>query len=470
MKTKYVAILLLYLIATACKNNRQTLGDKAEEQQVNLTELYASEEVLDTIVPNPGVKYPEQRKIDPQNPPKVINLETVAEARELDLAQYYAEVEYIKLKHPLSEKGIAFLGNSSYEVLYDQGGMMGDGANSRVYLTEDKLIAGDNFFGYHCFDFQGNYTHTLIAKKELPDFDLKNNKASLHWSPEGETIHGISVLDDNCLIMSTNNRKSTFVFHHLGTRKNYLSRPGSPGSVLLLSPDTYVADMYRAISTGREPMLYCFDIKGDTLSKFINYNPLADVGRGSYTNPESTIFYRHGKYLTMRQAYNDTIFRVTAEKLIPVYVLSSGNKKPDVQTALKGDKKGKIFISKLLETDDFLFITHTEDYDCRNNRNSGAVRFFYSYFDKNAAKRYALPRSGFPAVFTLTNSIDGTIPVSISNASVYKNKFYSSYTKRQLSEIISSDAFAAFPAAQRAKLQSLHSEMTDFELLVMILK
>jgi hypothetical protein len=228
--------------------------------------------------------------------------------------------------------------------------------------------------------------------------------------------------------------------------------------------------MYRAISTGREPMLYCFDIKGDTLSKFINYNPLADVGRGSYTNPESTIFYRHGKYLTMRQAYNDTIFRVTAEKLIPVYVLSSGNKKPDVQTALKGDKKGKIFISKLLETDDFLFITHTEDYDCRNNRNSGAVRFFYSYFDKNAAKRYALPRSGFPAVFTLTNSIDGTIPVSISNASVYKNKFYSSYTKRQLSEIISSDAFAAFPAAQRAKLQSLHSEMTDFELLVMILK
>lgn len=473
MKTKSIFILLLCgaTVLTTCKNKKQTLDDSEEKQeQVRLEALYSTEETLDTIIPNPGIKYPEKRGIDPQNPPVEINIENPAENRELDLNQYYSQVEYVKITHPLSEKGIAFMGNSKYMVNYEQGGSMGSGANSRVYLAEDKLIAGDNFFGYHCFDMQENFIYTVAAKNGLPEFDIKSNTATMFWTPESETIQGVSVLNDNCLIARVANRKGSFTFHNLNSQNNYLSRPASQGTPILISPEAYVTNIYNPAYTGRTPILYVFDIKGDTLSQFINYNPLADIGRGNYTNPETGDFYRYDNQLTIRQAYNDTIFRVSVDKLTPAFVLNLGSKKPDVQTALKGNKKGKIFIEKLLETDNFLFIIHTEDYDSPNNREKEAVKFFYSYYDKKAGKRYSVPSTVFPEVFTLKNSNPEAIPLILNNAGVYNKQLYSSYTKRQLKEIMDSAVFASFPSSQQEKLKSLHDEMTDFELLVMILK
>ncbi len=474
MKTKSIFILLLCgaTVLTTCKNKKQTLDDSEEKQeQVRLEVLYSTEETLDTIIPNPGIKYPEKRGIDPQNPPVEINIENPAENRELDLNQYYSQVEYVKITHPLSEKGIAFMGNSKYMVNYEQGGSMGSGANSRVYLAEDKLIVGDNFFGYHCFDMQGNYVYTIVGKKELPEFDVKTNTASYSWSQSTEMI-ALSVCDDNCVITRRkfSVKDGTFSFHNITTQKNYLIRPISYGFPILLSPETYLEYDYQPTHKNQLPLLRVFDIKGDTLSQFMNYNPLADIGRGNYTNPETGNFYRYGNQLTMRQAYNDTIFRVSVDKLTPAFVLNLGSKKSDVQTALKGDKKGKIFIEKLLETDDFLFIIHTEDYDSPNNREKGAVKFFYSYYDKKAGKRYSVPSTVFPEVFTLKNSNLEAIPLILSNAGVYNKQLYSSYTKRQLKEIMDSAVFASFPSAQQEKLTLLHDEMTDYELLIMILK
>lgn len=300
MKIKSVILLLSCVVTvTACTNKKkQTLRDNQQEK-AKLEELYVFEETLDTIIPHPGIKYAEKRDIDPQNPPVTINLDNPEKNKELDVSRFYSQVEYVKVKHPLSEQGVAFLGNSEYEVIYPQGAMMGSGANSRVFLMEDKLIVGDNFFGYYCFDGAGN-------------------------------------------------------------------------------------------------------------------------------------FYRYGKQLTIRQAYNDTIFRLSADKMIPAFVLNLGSKKPDMQTALKGDKKGKLFIEKLLETDDFLLIVYSENYDSPNNRKSGAVTFFYSYYDKKAGKCRSIPSNQFPERFTLKNGIEGAIPLMLCNAAIYKDQLYASYTKNQL--------------------------------------
>ena len=474
MKPKAIILLLLCsaVTFTACKNKKQTLEDSEEKQeQVRLETLYSTEETLDTIIPNPGIKYPEMRKIDTQSPPVMVNIEQPAENKELDLNQYYTQVEFVKITHPLSEKGIAFLGNSSVNTTYEQGASFSSGINSQVFLTQDKLISGDNFFGYHCFDKQGNYIYTIVEKEELPEFDVKANTASYFWNQSTEMI-ALSVCDENCVITK---RKfsagdGTFSFHNINKQTNYLTRPISNNFPVLLSPETYAEYVYHPTYKNQTPLLIVFDIKGDTLSQFMNYNPLADIGRGNYTNPENSDFYRYGNRLTMRQAYNDTVYRVSADKLTPAFVLNPGSKKADVQTALKGDKKGKIFIEKLLETDDFLFVVHTEDYDSPNNRKSGAVKFFYSYYDKKAGKRYSIPSGVFPEVFALQNSNTDAIPLMLSNATVYNDKLYSSYTKRQLKETMESDAFASFPPVQQEKLQSFHNEMTDYELLIMILK
>ena len=195
MNTKQVLIAtatVFFLVGCTGKGKKQTLEDTSENN-VKLEELYSAELTLDTIIPNPGIKYPEKRGVDPQNPPIVINLENKAENGELDVSQFYTQVEYVKIEHPLAEKGIAFLGNSTYQVMYDRGASSGRGANSRVYLTEDKLIAGDNFFGYYCFDMQGNYMYTLAAKKELPEFDVKSNSATMYITPESEIISNFSI-------------------------------------------------------------------------------------------------------------------------------------------------------------------------------------------------------------------------------------------------------------------------------------
>lgn len=471
MKNRNLIVLLLCIAVVACKNKKQTLEDRDNNKEATkLEELYSTEQTLDTIVPNLGIKYKESRGIDPQHLPVVINIENSAESNELDVNQFYTQVEYVKLKHPLAEEGVAFMGNSEYQITFERGSQSGRGANSRVYLSENCIVAGDNFFGYHCFDRDGKYVYTIAAKKEFPEFDVKNNRVSFQWSSSMGMIAGFSMMADNCLITKYANQKGTFHFHNITSQKNYLTRPASSGKSILLSPDTYIADMYHPFHTKQAAMAYVFDIKGDTLTQFMNYNPLFKEDKGSRTNPENSDFYYLGKKLTMRQAYNDTIYRVSADKLTPAFVLNLGSKKPDVQTALKGDKKGKIFIESLLETDDFLFIIHTEDYDCPNNRNSGAVKFFYSYFDKKQGKRYSIPSAVFPEVFMLTNSNPEAIPLMISNAAVYKDNLYSSYTKTQLKEIMNSTAFPSVPPEQQEKLKSLHDEMTDYELLVMILK
>ena len=471
MKIKSVILLLSCVVTvTACTNKKkQTLRDNQQEK-AKLEELYVFEETLDTIIPHPGIKYAEKRDIDPQNPPVTINLDNPEKNKELDVSRFYSQVEYVKVKHPLSEQGVAFLGNSEYEVIYPQGAMMGSGANSRVFLMEDKLIVGDNFFGYYCFDGAGNFLYTLAVKKDLPEFNVKNNRAIMHLTPESETISGISVCDDNCIIGKISGKKGRLFFHNTSTQKNYLSRPASMGTPLLLSPDTYVAYLYHPVHSRCEPFLYAFDIKGDTLSRWVNYNPSAEIGKGVYTNPESSIFYRYGKQLTIRQAYNDTIFRLSADKMIPAFVLNLGSKKPDMQTALKGDKKGKLFIEKLLETDDFLLIVYSENYDSPNNRKSGAVTFFYSYYDKKAGKCRSIPSNQFPERFTLKNGIEGAIPLMLCNAAVYKDQLYASYTKNQLKELIDSETFTSFPITQQEKVWALYNETTEYDMIIMMLK
>lgn len=153
-----------------------------------------------------------------------------------------------------------------------------------------------------------------------------------------------------------------------------------------------------------------------------------------------------------------------------LYILDMGDKKPDVQTALYGNKEEKIFIRKLLETDDFIFIIHTENNDVPHNRDNALVKFFYSYYDKHEKKRYSIPSTLFPEVFTLKNSIPNTIPLLASNAMVYGNNLYAAYTKIQLKAIIDSSDFSSFPMNQQEKLKELYNGLSDYELLMMILK
>lgn len=472
---------LIILMLTGCIcilpgcNNRKKQNletEEAKSEPVNLSALYESENVLDTIIPNPGIKYKESRVTSRENPLSIIDFSKRTDAtKEIDLADYYTNVRYVKLKHPLASDNAVFLGNASFSIYFEQGANLGRGLNSVVEMGGNNIIAGDQYFGYHCYDATGNYVYTIAAMNPLPEYNSKKNEVSVNITPATKMIRSFSVLDDNCLIYTVQNNKPHLQFHNINARKTYLTRPFYGGRALLLNPETFVSYVYNIRGSSPTPFMYSFDIKGDTLCAFMNHNSLVEPKNASYNNPESPDIYYYNNILTLRQAYNDTIYRMkSASVLEPAYVMNFGKQKLDLQTALYGDKSDKLIPYTWLETENFIIIIYTQNYDSPNNRNNGSVKFFYTFFDKAEKKIYQIPTQGFPEDFILKNSIEGGIPLPTNTAKCYNKMIYTGYTKKQLEMILKNKSFHTLPKNQQDKVKSLYDELTDTEMLVMILE
>ena len=325
---KSLWILIMFGLFFSCGNKKQTLeAVEKKEEAAALNTIYESEVVLDSVVPSPGIKYKPTRIADPNHPPVTINLATTPETGELDLADYYSTVKYLKLKHPLSEQDKGFLGDADFIIMYDRGMSSGGGINSEVYLTGENIIAGDKYFGYHCYDAGGNYVYTLAAMSKLPGYDSRKNEVSIEWDESLKMIHSFSVHDNNCLIYMVQANNPRLEFHNIQSRKTYMSRPFYGGRTMLLSPETFISYQYNAYTDKPQPFMYSYDMKGDTLCQFINHNSLATTKKGSSTNPDRGVFYYYNGVPAIRQAYNDTIYRMTSPKdRVIAYILDSSSK------------------------------------------------------------------------------------------------------------------------------------------------
>ena len=467
-------ILLTSAIAGCSGSKKQVLDPKAEgDDEKNAVKLnYETALVMDTVIPNPGIKFNEVRKINSSNPPVKLNLAVKPEEKELNLADYYSTVRYVKLKHPFADQDRAFLGNANITISYEQGGMSSSrGMNSSVFLTSNNIIAGDNYFGYHCYDQEGNFIYTIAAMNELPEYNKRKNEVSFEQNSGMKMIYSFSIFDDNCLIYSAQGRKPNLDFHNITAKKTYLSRPYYGGRPLQINQETFISFQYNVRATSPMPFMYSFEIKGDTLCRFMNYNSLPEPKNSANTNPDAGNFYYYNNILSIRQAYNDTIYRFTSpSELTAAYIFDLGSQKLDLNTALFGDKTGKIIPTKWIETDKFAFIAHTENNDVPNNRNNNSVKFFYSYYDKNDGKMYRIPSDVIPEDFIIPNDIKEGMPLSTYQAQVVGGKLYAGYTKAQLESITNNKSFPSLSSGQQEKVKSWLNELAEGEMLLMILE
>lgn len=466
-------VLLMISLSACVKSKKQKLESeqqKAETEAINT--VIESEVVLDTVIPTPGIKYKEDKRSDSRYPLVNIDLTAQYENKELDLANYYSSVKYIKVKHPFTDKGHQFMSDATYSISYNKMGMYGTGFNSSVTISKDKIIAGDQYVGYYCFDDKGNYLYPIIIPDDFPDYDKNTNTMSLTIDPASKRISGYSSLGANHLFSFVKDDESYFLFHNTDTQKNFLTMPFGGGVPSLIDDNSFVLYRYNPLTDKQMAYMYSFAFSGDTLCRFMNYNPLIEnVKKSAYNNPEQVQRYYLNNTLTIRQAYNDTIYRMTSpSRLIPVFCLDMKNKKPDMKTVLYGDKAGKLFVKKLLETDDFLYIIFTENYDCPNNRNNKTVKFSYMYYDKKERKSYQIKSNSFPEDQIMNNNIKDALPVSVGNISIGDNFLYSSFTRRRLEGLINSSAFKDFSDEQQNKIKSLHENTEDDEMLIMILE
>ena len=160
-----------------------------------------------------------------------------------------------------------------------------------------------------------------------------------------------------------------------------------------------------------------------------------------------------------------------AKTLDAAYVLNSGKLKLSNADATSENKVGKLMINDWLETDDFLFIGASVDQDFPINRQENKVMFRYYYYNKKDGKLYLKEgRKIYPEEYTLDCSIEGALPLLANTAKVYQKKLYTRYTKSQLKRMIDSPNFKKYSDVQQEKLKSLHGELSDDGLLVMVLE
>ncbi|MDR0697641.1 MAG: DUF4933 domain-containing protein [Tannerella sp.] len=470
---KKISVLILTVLCAGCGGNakKQTLDpvEESDAEKFTATVKYETEVVMDTVIPNPGIRYNEVRKINSSAPPVKLNLAQRPEEKEFNLADYYSKVKYVKLKHPFAEQKKGFLGNAQCEISYEErGGTFISGMNSDIYFTAGNMIAGDFIFGYHCYDREGNFIYTIAVMEELPEY---GNKISMQETSETKMIHNFSVFDDNCMILTVQGRKARLDLHNVTSKKTYLSRPYRGGRAMFINPESYISYQYNVLAREPAPFMYSFEIKGDTLCRFMNYNSLVESVQRAYPNPDRGKFYYYNNILTIRQAYNDTIYRMTSpNELTAAYVFDFGERKADVNTALFGDKSDKLIPNGWIETDKFAVIIHTENYDCPANRNNHSVKFFYSYYDKNENKLYRIPFDNFPDDFILSNEIDESLPILFNEMQVYGKNLYTRYTKAHLEMMLKHKSFSSLPVAQQEKTRSMYEDMDESEMLIMILE
>ena len=469
MKITNLIIATVLFLGCGNKGKVETLPEADIEKET--ANLYDSEIILDTIAPPEGIRYQEVRSVIASQPPQKINLNQKHAEKKIDMADYYSTATFLTLQHPKAEEGVGFLADASIMISIGSW-MYGDrGYSSSVELTEDRIIAGDRIWGLHAYNKSGKFEQTIIQPESKAGYDERKNMISMTVNAGEMYVGNFIVADENCLLITIRDKKQQLELYNLASQKVYLKRPVNSDFVTLLNPTTLVSYNYNVLSMEQEPFMHSYDIKGDPLCRFMNYNPLPASKPKTYTNPQSPKIYYNNDVLTVWQPYNDTIFRMTSAKdLVPVYTINLGDRKLDLETALYGKKDGKLIPGTWLETEGFIYISCADGHDTPRNRDNNTVKFQYTVYDKKNKQTYSLPDTCIPEEVLLNNSITGGLPLFASKTKCYKDKLYTSYSKRSLEQLIKSSSFASLPTEQQEKIKQLKNDLSETDLLIMIIQ
>ena len=457
----------------SCKSNTKKLRLEVIEKQEIVSEINKDLDksvTMDTLI-RQGVKYTEHRSVDRENPAVTLNFPyDKMPVKNFDLANYYSQIQYIKIKYPYPEG--CFLNEA---VLNNTGEKL----NSQVYLTSNNIIAGDYYMGFHCYDLSGNFMYTIAAMDKLPDYNRKKNKLVMDNNQLAKKVVNFSVYGNTCMITTEGNNKYLQYFYDLSANKTILRRPDYPvvsrantiSPAMLISPQSYVLYTYDTFIKPGSELMESFDVKGDSLCIFKNYNSFLQRQRKRLSFSETPSLYYYNGLLTLRQEYNDTVYRVKSPfELVPAYIIDFEKQKLSIDSAFYGDKTGKLMQKKLIETGKFLLVVNCENEDNYNNRQNGKVQFLYSVYDKGNNIHYKINNEIFPEDYWISNSVKDGIPVYMNTVKSDGKKMYAGYTKARLESLINNKNFSSFSKEQQDKIKLLYNELTNDEMIVMILE
>lgn len=408
MKTQITISFLILMILTitiSCGRNRLKTDEKTlakqilteEEQLAREAELRTEREkqLADSIAKLPkGFRFKEDRSIDPQNPPVVIDIigSRTQATKKFKLSQFFSKIEYIRL-----------------ESLPD----------SNFYKGQTEYFANDNFLyclskkGIVQFNHQGEFVKHICKNEYYSTFtngyemvtendwkmfigstqaNLLGNDLFYRYENRREGIAELMKYNENSSTVSlplTASENGNMDIVRLGeevanlpAREKMVKRVRTMPLNKLLTANLSVGKTL----SGEHSFVAVTNSLGDTVCPFKDFDPIRNFTKSAYRIVDDGNAYYLNGTLFLRQSFNDTIYQlIPPNRLIPKYILNFGSL--GIQSAQEGIDPGVSLKEKLVpqafqETDRYLFITYSKDYGCPNTAKSGTLKYSRLIYDK----------------------------------------------------------------------------------------
>lgn len=420
----------------------------------------------DSLPFNPGIKLTDTRSIDKAEPPKVINYSGSISEADFDISKYYSKAKTVLLEHPQTEEG-----RNQFFTPYDRRLMFGGFGSywveifTQVLITDKYILAGDPFYGLHCYDMDGNFLYTLTTSINPPPYKEEGG-LEIHFDNIKNALADFKVIGNTCMFVTLTETKATVHFHDLDSRTTYYQRQMDVQKVFPLSSKEYANFNYELMASERKPFIYTFNTSRDTLSQFVNYNVLPKFSGDNYHNPGPSNIYYYNDVPTVRQVGNDTIYRiVSADRLKPAYVLNFGKEKADLQNLISGKNENKKVLWGILETDKFIYARYDE---VGSDAETSQKR--YSIYEKDSGRVFYIPNKDNKDNIQINNLLSDGFPFSANQMRSNGRQLYCFYTKAQFKHIVDSEGLGSLSDIQKERIKNAYKKMTEKELSVMILE
>ena len=491
-----ILIFLMLLIVISCHHNRLKTNEKELAKEI-LVQEKAKKDAEKTALekessetrskPTGSFRKKEIRSVDPQRPPvKIDIIGTLNITRKLKLSDVASSIKYVKLQ-TLPDTLLL------YDLFFYRPDL-----DSKIRSDGEQIIF-EGLFGLTRFNMQGEYEETIWKNKAGIRFYGKGMA-----SYGGKDFFGVPFH----IPVSLSNGNIYFTFHDgpsgngqvmkykPGTDKKLTiqAQPETPGHenipgdtifnknqlsgdlfscIYGIGPDSWagVNNKWNSGTTGT--LLVTFSNTGDTICQFTDYDHIVNYSFGEGRNAVELKSYYYSGLLTIKQEYNDTVFRlIPPERLLPIYILDFGKNKFSFMDGFNPnfDLSGKFMLNSLCETNSFLFIRYTQNYDCPLTRKKLTVKFYNALFDKKEGKLYHQPGSTLLPE-GLENDLDGGMPFWPEFITP-QGEMMKLVSGRVFKDYFNSDKFKKAPVSEekRQKLISMASGLRSTDMVVVIVK
>ncbi len=440
-----------------------------QEQQLDKERIDREKQLAGSLAKLPkGFRFKEERGIDPEGPPTRIDIiGNRTNPQKIKLSRLFRKIDYIRLEQDpdsllgkfagealVSRKHIYIQSRFGGIIQYDLQGHFVQYVCKNLTLYSNGISTGSS--GNGPVKFEGTlkaylfndqlyyqYENRSTLKACLIVFDDRNDYKNLTVQMPDEKENKRSVRGKGMIILDMD-----------GSRVSY-SKPFP----YFLGAGTVAFSQSKKVLEKPMDFIDVVSASGDTLCRFKDFDLIRNFAKTTYRGVDAgDIYYQNGT-LHLRQAFNDTIYQLNLpNRLVPKYILDFGNL--GIKSAFEGvdpdvGLQDKLVHESFLETDRYLFVTYTKDYDCPNTARNGTLKYSRVIYDKKIKELIPVYLDEEPCMpgkklswpsapeINIENDLDD-FPFLWPDRVTEKGEPYVRFTPKSLSEKFGDDSWLGF--------------------------